>query len=76
MSDGTTLEALPDDATELHTLATTASTFPYEREAAIKKLATLEGADAESLLSSLATGDALTPVEEDLAAARIDDHDA
>lgn len=76
MTDEYDFGDLPDDAAELYTLATTESTFPYEREAAIKKLATLESDRAETHLSSLAAGDALTSIEQDLAMAKLDDDDA
>jgi len=72
MSDEDDLEELPTDATELYTIATTESTFPYEREAAIKQLATLEDDQADMFLSSLAAGDALTVVEQELAESKLE----
>jgi len=68
--------ALSDDATELYTLATTDSTFPYEREAEVTKLVTLESDQAETHHLSLAAGDSLASIEQDLATAKLDEGDA
>lgn len=75
LSDQDSLGDLPDDSMELYQLATAVSTFPYEREAAIEKLAILEDADVEPLLASLAAGDALTLDEQEQAAAKLDEQD-
>ncbi len=73
MSDEDSLEELPDAANALYALATTGSVFAYEREAAIKKLAALENDLANAHLSSLATGEALTLVEQELATAKAEE---
>ena len=73
MTDGDDSEELPDDPNALYELATSESTFPYEREAAIKKLAALE---ADDRLTALAEDAALTPIERTLAETKLEERDS
>ncbi|WP_277543735.1 hypothetical protein [Haloarcula laminariae] len=60
----------PDESPDtLAEIATDESADPYEREAAIKQLATLD--DCHTALQDLADGQALTPPEQSLAEAKL-----
>ncbi|CAM3006967.1 hypothetical protein PNP85_14750 [Halobacterium salinarum] len=58
--------ALPVDPRDLLAVATDESVDPYRREAAIKRLGEVSG-PAERYLEALASGEALSPIEQSLA---------
>ena len=69
-TDDTTDHAGTDEkCATLAEIATDEHTNPYEREAAIKQLATCDG--GKTILRDLANGAALTPPEQSLAEAKL-----